>query len=356
MYLADFEQELVDYIYNILISNNESSFINLYGDTGCGKTTIALSIAGELQENWIVFYLEGLDSNLSPYLTWHIGTKIFSKKKLNLSGGISFGINYPPIPISLEFGGSVQLEATDYVLSPNEKVLIDNIKEQAGSNENILFIADDFEHWDMPSKQFLQKIMMPELKILNDFHVATIAVTQEKIHLNGIDSINYLPISPLSDESILFVLRQHGYSNRVNINEIRICAGNDLSLAIMASDYYSNHSEKIINVTEIIDKRYTNLSPEIKNACKLLEPLSIIDSYITKDMAAYFINDSQKDSLETSFLAEEYLLTAEEQLFISGEENFSFTTEKIKAYFKSKLKPVHIKLLQFDNKYVIINI
>lgn len=337
MNLAEFEQRLVESIYDILVNSDDNESINLFGESGCGKTTIALNVAEELQEGWSVFYLEGLDANLSPYLTWHIGTKIFSKKKLNLGGEISFGVSFPPTPISLEVGASFQPKVTNYVLSVNEEILVESIKKQAGANTNILFIADNFEQWDIPSKHFLQKIMLPQLNILDGFHIDIIIITREKICQNNLNVARFLSVPRLSDESMIFILRQQGYFDRIKIDDIRLCAGNNMSLAIMAAEYYSNHSKKAIDINEIIDRRFKDLPSDVYDACKILEPLSIIDSFITKDIVAYFIKTPQIDSIEIEYLAEEYLLTAEDQQFISGEENFCFTTERIRAYFKSKL-------------------
>ena len=78
--------------------------IVIKGKTGSGKSTIALNLANQLMEGWTIFYIEGIDPNLSPYLTCHIGTKLYSKKKLKLGSDISFGISFLPVPISLEFG------------------------------------------------------------------------------------------------------------------------------------------------------------------------------------------------------------------------------------------------------------
>ena len=338
MCLADYEQNLVDEIYNVLIYSDENVFINLYGEIGCGKSTIGLSVAKQLQEGWTVYYLKGLDSKLSPYLTWHIGTKLFSKRKLNLGGDISFGINFPPTPFSLEFGGSVQTKKDNYILTPSEEVLVECIKKQSSSNKNILFIADNYEQWDIPSKQLMQKLIMPQLNLLEDFRIAVLVITREKAVLEDNLKYNYFSIPTLSDESILFVLRQQGYSEQINLNDIRTCSGNDLSLAIMAADYYAHNDSTINSINEILDIRYNNLSQHEHEACKILEPLSIVDSCFTKDLTAYFINSTpQNDDIETDYLAEECLITAEKQLFIYGEESFRFTSETVKSFFKSQL-------------------
>ena len=69
MSLAEFEQEIVDDLYETLITDDEDKGITLYGDIGSGKSTIALNLANQLMEGWTIFYIEGIDPNLSPYLT-----------------------------------------------------------------------------------------------------------------------------------------------------------------------------------------------------------------------------------------------------------------------------------------------
>ena len=158
MNLADYQREVVEQIYSLLVDEDVNRGITLYGDTGCGKSTIAHGIAEQLQEGWSVFYIEGINPDLSPYLTWHIGTKLHSRQKLNFGSEVSFGISFPPIPISLEFGSTLQRNRQNYVLTPSEEAVISGIKRQVGANHDILFIADNYELWDIPSKQLLQKI------------------------------------------------------------------------------------------------------------------------------------------------------------------------------------------------------
>ena len=86
-----------------------------------------------------------------------------------------------------------------------------------------------------------------------------------------------------------------------------------------------------------MEMRYNELPPQDQSACKILEPLSIIDSYFTKDETAFFIDFSSNDTDETVYLAEEYLNLAEEQRFIVGEEKYHFINERIKEYFKARL-------------------
>ena len=105
----------------------------------------------------------------------------------------------------------------------------------------------------------------------------------------------------------------------------------------MAADYYNQSNSLTQNFNEIMKKRCKELTPQDQNACKILEPLSIIDSYFTKDETAFFINSAPNDADETEYLAEEYLTFAKKQLFIVGAENYHFTNERIKSYFKTQL-------------------
>lgn len=105
----------------------------------------------------------------------------------------------------------------------------------------------------------------------------------------------------------------------------------------MAADYYNQSNTLTQNFNEIMEMRYNELPPQDQSACKILEPLSIIDSYFTKDETAFFIDFSSNDTDETVYLAEEYLNLAEEQRFIVGEEKYHFINERIKEYFKARL-------------------
>ena len=149
MNLADYQQDIIIQIYHMLTDDDYNKVISLHGDTGCGKSTIALGVTEQLKEGWTFFFIEGVDQNLAPYLTWHIGTKMYSKKKLDLGGEISFGINFSPMPISLEFGGAAQYNKQSFVLTPSEEALVAGIKKRAAGNRHILFIADNYELWDL---------------------------------------------------------------------------------------------------------------------------------------------------------------------------------------------------------------
>ena len=351
MNLADYEQEIVDRIYDILVTDDENKGITLCGDIGCGKSTIALSIADQLMEGWTIFYIEGIAQNLSPYLTWHIGTKLYSDKKLSLGSEISFGISFQPVPISLELGTSISITSTNYILSPSEEAIVSNMKKQAAANRKILFVADNFEMWDIPSKQLLQKIMRPQLELFSGYHLNVVVVAQSRLSLDAPIPWTYVDIPDISDESMLHILRQNGHAEQICIKDIRVCAGNDLSLDLMAANYYAESGKRTYDFIEIMDRRCDCLPPEKQEIRKLLGSLSIIDSYFSKDEAAFFMDSEKDDKYEREFLAEEYLLLAEEQMFIKGENSFLFISDKVKDYFKAKLskreKYYHRKFSEF---------
>ena len=337
MNLAEYQQALVDNLYNILVADDNNKGITLCGDVGCGKSTIALSIADQLLEGWTIFYIEGIDPHLSPYLTWHIGTNLYSKKKLNLDSNISFGISFPPVPVSIELGVSMGVTNTNYILTPSEEAIIFNIKKQADANRKVLFIADNFEMWDVPSKQLLRKIIHPQLELFKDYHVNVLLVAQSNLSLNVPILWNYIEVPNIPDESMLYILREHGHAEPICIKDIRMCAGNDLSLALMAADYYTRNGVNGDTFFEIMDRRCDSLPPEKQEIRQLLGSLSIIDTLFSKDEAAYFMDPTAKSNYEVEYIAEEYLFLALEQMFIKGENNYLFVNEKVKDYFKAKL-------------------
>ncbi len=339
MELADYQNDIISQIYDLLIVDEIDKGINLYGDTGSGKSTIALNIANLLKENWMVFYIRGIDPTISPYLTWHIGTKLYSKSKIHFNGELSFGVNFMPIPLSIEFtGGSPQIDKANYILTPSEDALINNIKKQVGTNENILFISDDFDSWDAPSKQLLQKITLPTLKLLEDYHVIVLVISQNKVSLNSEIIWHDICIPPISDDNLLFILHQNGYAQPLSLNDIRACAGNDLSLSLMAAQYYENNGAgSAPDFNEIMNRRYNGLPEHDREACKILEPLSIIDTCFSEDETAFFLDSSLSENAEMLCQAEEYLSLAQEQDFITGDKNYYFINQKIKDYFRARL-------------------
>lgn len=336
MTLANYQNEIVSRIYDILVNSENDCGITLYGDAGSGKTTIALSAIEMLQEDWTIFFIDGISPDLSPYLTWHVGMNLYSKKKLCLSREVSFGINFLPIPISLELGNT-SIDKSNYVLSQSEEALLTGINKQAGTNSNILFVADNYELWDIPSVQFLQKLIMPSLNLLPNYRVFVLLIGNKKEFIDVKMHWDYISIPPLSEEDVLAVLHNHNHTSKTDIETIRICAGNDLSLALMAAEYYEHDGEFCTDFNEIMDKRCSALLLDERDACMALEPLSIIDSLFTKDEVAFFLEPNGMSELEKEYQAEEYLSIAESKCFIVGTESYSFSNNKIREYFNARL-------------------
>lgn len=333
MELADYQKRISDQIYDMLLENEENRCINLYGDVGCGKTTIAVEVMERLKEGWSVYYLSGISPELSPYLTWHIGTKLASKK-LSFDKNISFGVPFLPAGISFNMNIS---EFNPIILTPCEDTIVNWISKHAGDGSGILFVADNFELWDIPSKQLLQKIMTSRLQLLKDFHLVVMVLTSEQIKFDCDAFFDTICIPEIPDEDMLFILRQQEHSGQINLEKIRLCAGNDLSLALIAADYYEENDLSCTDFNKLFDKRFKSLSDKDQKSCEILKSLSVLDSCFTKHEAAFFLDDSRENDIITEYQAEDCLAVAEGKRFIAGDENYYFTDERIKSYFREQI-------------------
>lgn len=60
MNLVDYQLEMINQIYHLLTDDDHNKVISLHGDTGCGKSTIALEISKQIKEGWTIFLLKEL--------------------------------------------------------------------------------------------------------------------------------------------------------------------------------------------------------------------------------------------------------------------------------------------------------
>lgn len=355
MSLVAYQQTLVDEIYEAIVDGSNRN-IQLYGSPGSGKSTIVKGVLDSLQEGWFVLCIEGINPALGPYLTWYSGASLHPKSKLNLGGKVSFGLNILPAPISVGVMLNPQISQQSYFLNQNEEAILSSIKEQADPTPNILIVADDYELWDIPSKQLLQKILLPQLKLLSDLQVTVLFVLHDNTLLEDVSKGLRITIPGIQDDEVIAVLRQRGYSGSININDVRLCAGNNLSLALMAASYFEESNTEVNEFCEILDRRYETLSLESQNACKILEPLSVIDSYFTTDETAFFIDSNTQYREDIKLQAEKCLEVAQKNLFITEGKScyFSFTDEKVKEYFKTRIwgkeKYYHHKFAEYLKK------
>lgn len=129
--------------------------------------------------------------------------------------------------------------------------------------------------------------MHPQLGLLSEYHLNVLIVAQSKQSIEVPIIWKYVETPDIPDESILHILRENGHAERICIEDIRACAGNDISLALMAANYYSMSGENANNFIEIMDRRCDCLPTEKQEVRQILGPLSIIDSYFSKDEAAF---------------------------------------------------------------------
>lgn len=347
MNLVDYQRTLTKQIYDLLVEQDKGININLSGSSGSGKTTIGLGIIEYLQEDWKVFYLCGIDPEMSPYLTWHIGTKIFSKKKLNLDLSVSFGITKLASPI-VEVA-MPKLETQNLILNPCEESIIASIKKQACGCSRILFIIDDYDLWDIPSRHLVEKIMLQQLRLLEEYKVSWVFLSEKKkVNIAADLCWHSIEINNIPNSDILSVLHQNGFSESINVTEIISYARDNLRLVLLAANYYQNAKGTF---NELLEMRINTFSEEEKRAIHLLEPLSIVDTFFSQEEAAFFLNPTTLDDYESKFQANEYLSVAEEYNLIDGEQVFCFSSLEIKNYFKQKLakgeKKLHYQFSRF---------
>ena len=338
MNLAPYQNDVVKRLVDRFSSTeNECSVIKLTGCIGSGKTTIALGLIDALSTDWCSFYISGISPSLDPYMTWHIGTKLFSKSKLSVEGDISFGIDIPLISLSSSFSlNRIELEKTDYLFTANEEILIAYIKKKMKSKKRILIIADDFAQWDLPSVRFLYKLSLPQIETFNNCTIGILLVSHQN-ESSPLEFCQYtLDIPQISDDDITHILHQNGFARLIDLNELKLCAGNDLSLMLMAATHLQESSKlSDMDFSTIMDRRYNALSEMDRQALNVLESLSILDEPFSHNETAFFLNEPvSSDTLER---ADECLFLASQQDFISGEEHFRFSNSKLKQYFRSKL-------------------
>lgn len=355
--LAEYQKNIVKQIKELL--DNGNKFISLYGDESCGKSTIAFGVAELLSHDWMTFFINGIDSSLPPYSTWAIGTKVHSTKKLNIESTISFGVNFPPVPISFNFSTNINRSEQSFILSPSEESLLAGIKRQTGKKCNILFIADNYEQWDIQSQQFLKKIILYPLNLPNIQNISTLVISRKKIKSDLNFSVKNIPLTEIPINDIIYIVKQRHSSEISNIDniirEIHSYTKNNLNLAISVIRHYNKTGSLILNFDKIISEQYKNLTEHEQSVYKILEPLSTIDSYFTENDVAFFINLLSNEKENAEFLAEEYITLAKKLMFITGEEKYYFINEQIKLYFKSQVlkkeKFYHRKFSKYLQEY-----
>lgn len=335
--LAQFQKETQESIYYHLISKNER-IINLYGNSGCGKTETTITLSEIFKENWKLFYIKGFGANNPPYTTWNITNEV---KLFEDTISLSVGIDICPIPL-LKFG-TVEVNykkeiPKDLYYNENEIRIIDSMIKKSLSYDNILIIADDFEKWDLSSQKMIKKMIDYNNPIKNkQFHILLISV--EKLNF---ENIFYLEMKQPTIEDYSVIINSK-YPDS-DINKIKQMADSNFKLAFMYAEYIKKNDIKDLHnvIDYIISQNQILSSNNFKN-------LSIINGIFSRKDTAFLLNLTNLESEKT-------LNNAKENHIIDGNKRYFFTDAEIRDYFLSNLreeeKYLHVKFAEYlKNNY-----
>jgi len=176
MQMVGYQIECYKKLYDCLV-NMDKQFIVFTGQKGCGKSIIIEELANVLKETWKVYLLAGVGKTSPPYYTWYAAQKSIKHVRNNIAD-ISFGVNFQPVGLPIGIEMSICLSSGETVFNSNEQAILKDIKRTA-IEDNILFLADDYNSWDQASKELLEKIAICKTNILGN---------NKNIHIILIDS------------------------------------------------------------------------------------------------------------------------------------------------------------------------
>lgn len=155
MPLVGYQIECYEKLYDSLV-NMDKQLIFFTGQKGCGKSTIIEELANIFKETWKVYLLAGIGETSPPYYTWYVAQKSVKQVKNRITD-ISFGVSFQPVGLPVGIEMSIGLTSGETMFNGNEQAIIKDIKRTA-IEDNILFLADDYNAWDQASKELLEKI------------------------------------------------------------------------------------------------------------------------------------------------------------------------------------------------------
>ena len=356
MQIVGYQLDCYDKLYEYLVDEKRNLILCL-GNKGCGKSTIIGEIANVLKETWKVFLLSGTGVTSPPYYTWYAAQETIKSTKSSLSD-ISFGINFQPIGLPVGVNLNIGLVFGNIMFNVNEQSILNEIKRTA-VDDNILFIAEDYNAWDQSSKELLQKIIKCKNEIFQNEKSIQVVLVDSHFDLAEISrdfTDDYIEIC-ISDyiklEDIVNIINQKSEIKALQIVDIKSIVsftGYDLRLINLAVCYQQNNNDlyKINSLKDLLDKRIEQLPDEQKIVCETLRHVSIINTLFTEREAAYLLD---KELL----YAERMLHKAVDLQFIRKQNTYDFPNPEIQKYFIEKLniekKYLHYKFAKYLQIY-----
>lgn len=355
MQLVNYQYRYFEELYSKLVNDNHQ-FILFSGKKGSGKSVILGELANRLIENWQVFFISGAGAESPPYYTWYSLSNAFANHKTVQINEISFGVDFQPISIPIGLGIGVGISQSESLLNNNEQAILKSILSKVGGNEHILFIADNYNSWDLASQIFLMKIIAGQKDILGIDVCAHFILVDQYIDSSTIlmnHKLLEINIHELSLEDIREVISVQQSINSLEVyslEEIIKFTGHDLRLINLAVSYQQENMEfsGIHSLEDLLERRILDISKTQSGVCKALERVSIIDSYFSEKEASYLLD---KEPLH----AERLLNEATNLKLIEKEHKYIFPSLEIHRYFKKKLdnekKYLHYKFAQYLQEY-----
>jgi energy-coupling factor transporter ATP-binding protein EcfA2 len=353
MQMVGYQIKCYEKLYDSLV-NMDKQLILFTGQKGCGKSTIIEELANALKETWKVYLLMGSGKTSPPYYTWYAAQKSVKQVKNRITD-ISFGVNFQPVGLPVGIEMSIGLTSAETVFNGNEQAILKDIKRTT-IEDDILFLADDYNAWDQASKELLEKILICKTNIFgSEKHIHIILIdsqfdissdmfskfTNEYIEVCAMDKIRL--------EDIVQIVNQ-----QPEIKALQICdldniihfTGYDLRLINLAVQYQQNNVDffEVHSLKDLLEKRISHISKNHEAVCHALEYVSIIDSLFSEKEAAYLLD---KEPLH----AERILDKAVDLYLIRKRHAYDFPNLEIQKYFEEKLdiekKYLHHRFAQY---------
>lgn len=353
MQMVNYQIKCYDMMYDNIV-NKDKQFILFTGQKGCGKSTIIEELANTLKETWKVYFLTGTGKTSPPYYTWYAARKSIKQIKYRMAD-ISFGVNFQPVGLPIGFEIGIGLTLGETVFNGNEQAILKDIKRTA-IEDNILFLADDYNTWDQASKELLKKIDICKGDIFGSRKFIHIVLIDSQFDISSdisgkfiSDYIEICATEKITMEDIIQVVNQ-----QPDIKSLQICdldnivnyTGYDLRLINLAIQYQQNSVDflEIQSLRDLLEKRISSILENHKSLYQVLEHVSIIASIFSEKEAAFLLG-------EEPLKVERMLNKAVDLFLIRKRYAYDFPNQEIQKYFEEKLdiekKYLHHKFAQY---------